>query len=183
MLAESQPYFFSGESSRRGKAGAAWGWPPHGAPPSNPRRQPRWLSHLLGPRSGPVSFWEKLTRATSRSAIAITLILRAGLALRGGLQRIMFPGEVLRQHGTSGKVGSWRRAAVARQADRLSKGLLLRGRCAGGSKGESSASAGDFSKLFPRTRIARHSVTSQPSSFRRTAGRLEESGTRHGGFP
>ena len=36
--------FLSDESSGRGKAGAAWGWPPHGAPPSNPRRQPRCVS-------------------------------------------------------------------------------------------------------------------------------------------
>ena len=115
------------------------GLPPHGAPPSNPRRQPRWLSDLLGPRSGPVSFWEKLTRATSRSAIAITLILRARLALRSGLQPALFPGGVLREHGASGKAGSWRRAAVARQADRQSEALLSLGRCAGDSKGERKA--------------------------------------------
>ena len=98
-----------------------------------------WLSYLLGPRSGPVSFWEKLTRATSRSAIAITLILRARLALRGGLQGVLCPGEVLRQHGASGKAGSWRREAVTRKADPLPEALLPLGRCAGGPKGERKA--------------------------------------------
>jgi hypothetical protein len=41
-LPASHSNLFEDESSRRGKAGAAWGWPPHGAPPSIPRRQPRW---------------------------------------------------------------------------------------------------------------------------------------------
>ena len=148
------------------------GLPPHGAPPSNPRRQPRWLAYLLGPRSGPVSFWEKLTRATSRSAIAITLILRAWPALRGGLQGVMFPGEVLREHGASGKAGSWRLAAVARQADRLSESLRPLSRCAGCSKGERKARGRRNSKAenawheapprgrrrFSQRRITRHAV-------------------------
>jgi len=46
---------------RAGEGGCCLGLPPHGAPPSNPRRQPRWLSYLLGPRSGPVDFCEKST--------------------------------------------------------------------------------------------------------------------------
>ena len=40
--------------------------------PSIPRSTPLALAQL-GPRSGPVSFWEKLTRATSRSASVIPL--------------------------------------------------------------------------------------------------------------
>ena len=63
-----------------------------------------------------------------------------------------------------------------------SAAVLPHGRCAGCAKGESSASAGAFPKLFSRKRIARHFVASQLSSFRRNAGRLEEPGTRHGGF-
>ena len=94
----------------------------------------------------------------------------------------MFPGEVLRQHGASGKAGSWRRAAVAQKADRLSESLRPLSRCAGGSTGESSASAGNFSKLFSRTRQAFQAACSQPRSSRRNEGRLEEPGTRHGGF-
>ena len=146
VLSVAHTTFFSGEPSRRGKAGALWACGPSCAP-LHPPGPPRWLPVLLVPRSGPVSFWEKLTRATSRSAIAITLILRTRLALRGGLQRVLFPGEVLRQHGASGKAGSWRRAAVARQADRLSEALLSLGRCAGDSTGERKAIGRRSSKL------------------------------------
>ena len=94
----------------------------------------------------------------------------------------MFPGEVLRKHGASSRAGSWRRAAVARKADRLSQVLLPLSRCAGCSKGESSAIAGNFPKHFSRTRSARHSACCQLRSARRKNGRLEEPGTRHGGF-
>ena len=99
-----------------------------------------------------------------------------------GLQYVMFPGEVLRKHGASSRAGSWRRAAVARKADRLSQVLLPLSRCAGCSKGESSAIAGNFPKHFSRTRSARHSACCQLRSARRKNGRLEEPGTRHGGF-
>ena len=64
VLAEAHTSFLSDEPSGQGKAGAAWGWPPHGAPPSIPRRQPRCFpssplsesARLLGKAgvSGPV---------------------------------------------------------------------------------------------------------------------------------
>jgi len=75
---------------RAGEGGCYLGLPPHGAPPSNPRRQPRWLSYLLGPRSGPVDFQGKSTRATSRSASATTTFLRAWHVLKSGLQAFCF---------------------------------------------------------------------------------------------
>ena len=46
----------------------------------------------------------------------------------------------------------------------------------------SIAIAGDFPKLFSRKQIAGHSADSQLRLSRRQDGRLEESGTRHGGF-
>ena len=49
-----------------------------------------WLSYLLGPRSGPVDFQGKSTRATSRSASATTTFLRAWHVLEGGLQALCF---------------------------------------------------------------------------------------------
>ena len=49
-----------------------------------------WLSYLLGPRSGPVDFPGKSTRATSRSASATTTFLRAWHVFEGGLQSLCF---------------------------------------------------------------------------------------------
>jgi len=84
---------------RAGEGEMLWACGPSDLP-FQPLGAPRWLSYLLGPRSGPVDFQGKSTRATSRSASATTTFLRAWHVLEGGLQAVLFPGEKLRSTGT-----------------------------------------------------------------------------------
>jgi len=78
--------------------GDVMGLRPLRSPLPTPRSTPLALAFAWA-SLWPGQFLKKLTRATSRSAIAITLVLRAEHALSDGLQDVMFPGEVLREHG------------------------------------------------------------------------------------
>jgi len=74
---------------RAGEGEMLWACGPSDLP-FQPLGAPRWLSYLLGPRSGPVDFQGKSTRATSRSASATTTFLRAWHVFEGGLQSLCF---------------------------------------------------------------------------------------------
>ena len=97
VLAGSQPYFSSGESSRQGKAGALWETAfPLLRPLPSPRSTPSFWgvsTRRIPPRS---AFWKSL-RVGYPAPRAVPLSSgRAGLTTRG-LQGRACPGEVLRE--------------------------------------------------------------------------------------
>ena len=140
VLAGSQPYFSSGESSGQGKAGALWETAfPLLRPLPSPRTTPSLALVFAWTSLWPGQFLRKTDACHKPLGNRHHAHPSKNACSPNGLQGVMFSGEVLRQHGASGKAGSWRRAAVARQADRLSEDLLPLGRCAGYSKGERKA--------------------------------------------
>ena len=84
--------------------GDVMGLRPLRSPLPTPRSTPLALAFAWA-SLWPSQFLRKTDRATSRSAIAITLVLRAEHALSGGLQSAMFPGEELREHGALNRCG------------------------------------------------------------------------------
>ena len=116
LLASSQPYFLSGESSRRGKAGAAWGCRPteHPLPTpagnpagSRPTRTSLWPGQFLGKTDACHKPLGKRHPA---------LVLRDSPVLGGGLQSVLFPGEELRANGEPGRTEAVKGRAVSRKA-------------------------------------------------------------------
>ena len=115
VLAGSQSSLFEAESSRQGKAGAAWGCRPteHPLPTpagnpagSRPTRTSLWPGQFLGKTDACHKPLGKRHPA---------LVLREPPVLRGGVQSALFPGEELRANGAPGRAEAVKGRAVARK--------------------------------------------------------------------
>jgi len=84
--------------------GDVMGLRPLRSPLPTPRSTPLALAFAWA-SLWPGQFLRKTDRATSHSAIAITLVLRAEHVLSNGLQGVMFPGEELREYGALSRSG------------------------------------------------------------------------------
>jgi len=89
---------FSTCALRAGEGGCCLGLPPHGAPPSIPRRQPRWVSSTrrIPSRS---AFRESLRYGYPAPRAAPQHTHPTGLTTRG-LQAVTSPGELLRERNS-----------------------------------------------------------------------------------
>ena len=105
-----------------------------------------WLSYLLGPRSGPVDFQGKSTRATSRSASATTTFLRALHVLEGGLQALCFREKSFAPPAHWARLSAAKGRAVARRVVCLADVRGARGCCARNAKGERWAAGSGASR-------------------------------------
>ena len=99
---------FSTCALRAGEGGCCLGLPPHGAPPSIPRRQPRWVSSTrrIPSRS---AFRESLRYGYPAPRAAPQHTHHAGLTKRG-LQAVTSPGELLRERNSLRRAfgpGAW----------------------------------------------------------------------------